>query len=420
MNISLMNFIKINGLAFSLLFASCQSKSQDKASQSFVNESIDKTQITWNPSIDDALAQAKASGKMLFVECYSPTCPVCQSMEPFFKNPEVATKYNSSFINYKLDVGNAEQVKFLNARNIYLPSFPQFLYFDSDGNILHQADVTPDVAIIVKAAETAQNPAIRASSYKEKYDKGDRTLDLLVQLAAFARLTKDTTLAVSAAEDLFKIYPKDQIGTETSWKLTKRCVIDMENGFAKYWFDHAASAAAFEKKDGHAGNENNVLGGIIQSSLYSPRGQNYGTSKLNLVKQYMAKTGAGQYVENVTWEFDIKALIREGKPEQALAIGEKMAAKFGENGQSMVYITKIFNDFYPNKNYAPKATAWLNKAKGLLKEDKYLAEYYFESAKLSQKAGDIAKAKTDAQQARTLAAKAQVDLTKFTTLIDKL
>jgi thiol-disulfide isomerase/thioredoxin len=420
MNISLMNFIKINGLAFSLLFASCQSKSQDKATQSVVNESIDKTQITWNPSIDDALAQAKASGKMLFVECYSPTCPVCQSIEPFFKNPEIATKYNSSFINYKLDVGNAEQVKFLNARNIYLPSFPQFLYFDSDGNILHQADVSPDVAVIVKAAETAQNPAIRASSYKEKYDKGDRTLDLLVQLAAFARLNKDTTLAVSAAEDLFKIYPKDQMGNETSWKLTKRCVIDMENGFAKYWFDHASTAAAFEKKDGHAGNENNVLGGIIQSSLYSPRGQNYGTSKLNLVKQYMAKAGAGQYVENVTWEFDIKALIREGKTEQALAIGEKMAAKFGENGQSMVYIARVFNDFYPNKNYAPNATAWLNKAKGLLKEDKYLAEYYFESAKLNQKAGDIAKAKANAQQARNLAAKAQIDLTKFTTLIEKL
>ena len=194
----------------------------------------------------------------------------------------------------------------------------------------------------------------------------------------------------------------------------------MENGFAVHWFNNVATAAAFEKKDGHAGNENNILGGIIQSSLYGKRGQNYGTAKLNLVKKYMNLTGAGQYIENVTWEFDVKALIREGKPEQALAIGERIAAKFSTNGQSLVYITRVFNDYYPNKNYAPKASSWLNKAKSLLKEDQYLAEYYFESAKLNQKTGDIAKAKADAQQARNLASKAQVDLTKFSALIEKL
>lgn len=416
-----MNFFKITSLAGVLLFASCQSKSQNSTAQTTATtENIDKTQVTWNPSIDDALAQAKASGKLLFVECYSPTCPVCQSMEPFFKKTEVATKYNSSFINYKLDVGNAEQVKFLNDRNIYLPSFPQFLFFDGDGKIVHQAEVTPDIKTMVTAAETALIPDKRAANYKARYDKGDRTLDLLVQLAAYARLTKDTTLAITAADEVFKIYPKDQLNSETSWKLTKKCVTDMENGFAVHWFNNVATAAAFEKKDGHAGNENNILGGIIQSSLYSQRGQNYGTAKLNLVKKYMSISGAGQYIENVTWEFDIKALIREGKPEQALAIGERMAAKFGANGQSLVYVARVFNDFYPNKNYAPKATAWLNKAKGLLKEDKFLAEYYFESAKLSQKSGDLAKAKADAQQARNLASKAQIDLSKFSALIDKL
>jgi hypothetical protein len=317
-------------------------------------------------------------------------------------------------------VGNADQVKFLNDRNIYLPSFPQFLFFDGDGKIVHQAEVTPDIKTIVTAAETALIPDKRAANYKARYDKGDRTLELLVQLAAYARLTKDTTLAITAADEVFKIYPKDQLNSETSWKLTKKCVTDMENGFAVHWFNNVATAAAFEKKDGHAGNENNILGGIIQSSLYSQRGQNYGTAKLNLVKKYMNLSGAGQYIENVTWEFDLKALIREGKPEQALAIGERMAAKFGANGQSLVYVARVFNDFYPNKNYAPKATAWLNKAKGLLKEDKFLAEYYFESAKLNQKSGDLAKAKADAQQARNLASKAQVDLTKFSALIEKL
>lgn len=414
---SLMYNFRVFGLASAILFASCKGNSQQNNA---ISANIDKTQVTWNTSIDDALAQAKAQNKMLFVECYSPTCPVCISMEPFFKKTEIAQKYNSDFINYKLDVGNAEQVKFLNSKNIWLPSFPQFLYFDSDGNLVHQADVVTEVKSFIEAANMAQNIEKRAGNYKKRFDSGERNMDLLVNYSAFCRLTKDTLNNLIAANELFKIYPKDQLGSEMSWKLTKKCIADIENGFSTYWFDHVAQAAAFEKKDGHEGVENNILGGIIQSSLYSPRGRKYGSDKIALVKKYMAKTGAGQYIDGVTWEFETMALIREGKAPQTLAIGDKMVAKYAQNGQSLVYVTKVFNDYYPDKGYVAKAKTWLAKAKPSIKENKYLAEYFFESARLNQKAGNLVAAKADAQQARNLASLAQVDLAKFTDLLNKL
>ena len=415
------NSLKICCIALLLVFSSCQSKSQEGASKSNTPlENINKNEITWNPSIDDALAQAKSTGKILFVECYSPTCPICLSLEPFFKKTEIATKFNSNFINYKLDVGNAEQVKFLNARNIWLPSFPQFLFFDENGTIIHQAEVVAENKSFLAAADAALNPENRASGFKKKFDNGDRSLDLLVALSSYARVTRDTLTNLSAAEELFKIYPKDQLNSETSWKLTKKCVGDIDNGFAKHWFNNVATATAFEKKDGHVGNENNILGGIIQNSLYSPRGRNYNSQKLNQIKQLMAKAGAGQYADGVTWEFETAALIKEGKPEAALVIGDKIAAKYIANGQSLVYITKVFNDKYPNKNYGTKAGVWMAKAKPLLNEDKYLAEYYFESARLNKNIGNAAVAKKDAQEARNLAIKAQLDLTRFTALLGSI
>lgn len=417
----ILNSLKIYFIALLLIFSSCQSKSQEGSSKSTVSiENINKNEITWNPSIDEALAQAKSSGKLLFVECYSPTCPICISLEPFFKKPEIATKYNSSFVNYKLDVGNTEQVKFLNARNIWLPSFPQFLFFDGDGKIVHQAEVIAENKSFIAAADGALTPEKRASSFKNKFKNGDRTLDLLVALASYARVTRDTLTNLSAAEELFKIYPKDQLNSETSWKLTKKCVGDIDNGFAKHWFNNVSTATAFEKKDGHVGNENNILGGIIQNSLYSPRGKNYSSQKLNQVKQLMEKAGAGQYAEGVTWEFETAALIKEGKPEAALVIGDKIAAKYIANGQSLVYITKVFNDKYPNKNYGTKASIWMAKAKPLLNDDKVLAEYYFESARLNKNIGNAAAAKKDAQEARNLATKAQLDLGRFTALLGSM
>ncbi|MCA0364356.1 MAG: thioredoxin family protein [Bacteroidetes bacterium] len=396
--------------------SSCHSQTQKNTE----NVIIDKTKVTWNPSIDDALAQAKAQGKVLFVECFSPTCPVCQSMEPFFKNAEVATKYNTDFINYKLDVGNAEQVKFLNARNIWLPSFPQFLFFDSDGNLVHQAEPAAETKSFLNAAEVAQNPDKRAGNYKKRFDGGERSFDLLVQYAAFCRLTKDTLSNISAANELFKLYPKNELGTEASWKITKKCVSDIDNGFAAYWFNHVPQAASYETKEGHAGGEYHVLGGIIQSSLYSPRGKLYDTKKLALVKDYMVKSGAGQYVDGVTWELESLALIREGKAPQSLVIADKMSKKYEGNGQAQVYITSIFNKNYPDKAYVSKAKAWMAKAKASIKDEKLMAEYYYESAILNKNDGNISQAKADATQARNLASKYQMDLNKYNNLVGSL
>jgi thioredoxin-related protein len=416
---NMLNTIKLAGTLLLLTVLGCQSKTQGTETAT-EQQAINPNEVTWETDINAALQKAKSSNKILFVECYSPTCPVCQKLEPFFKKPEVAKIYNSNFINFKLDVGNAELVKFLNQRNIFLPSFPQFLFFDGDGKLLHQAEVNPDIPSFELAANTAKSPDKRSSSYPDRFKAGERSLDFLTAYASYARVSRDTAANLAAAAELFKAFPQKDLGSELSWKLTKKCVSDIDNGFAKYWFDHASEAAAIEIKEGHDGNEKNILGGIIQSSLYSPRGQKYGTDKINLIKQYMGKAGAAQYADGVTWEFETKALIREGKAAGALNIGKKMAAMYGSNGQSLVYITKVFNDVYPDASYSVTAKGWMQKAKPLIKENNALAEYYYESARLNQKTGDKVTAKTEALQALNLATTAKVNLQKFNLLVSSL
>lgn len=406
-----------------LLFVGCQSKSQDTATgtqQVINNEPIDATQITWNPNIQEALAKAKANNKLLFVECYSPTCPVCQSIEPFFKNAEIAKKYNTNFVNYKLDVGNAEQVKFLNERNIYLPSFPLFLFFDGDGNLVHKDEVSPDTKSIIAAADRATNPATQTKSYKKRFQDGERSLQFLIDYASYTRVVRDTLDNLASANELFKIYDKSKIGSEESWKITKKCVTDIDNGFAKHWFNNVATAAAMETKEGHAGNENNILGGIIQSSIYSPRGKNYTIAQLQQVKTLMGKIGAAQYADGVTWEFEVAANIREGKPANALAVGSKMAKTYATNGAALIYIARVFNDQYPDASYGTTARGWLTSAKTKLTEAKDLAAYYFESARLYKKQGNVAAAKTEAQLAQSKAVEGKLPLDRFSQLLNSL
>ncbi len=410
-----MNY-KIILLATLLIFNGCKGKSQQNASQE--TKTVNTNAVSWYKSIEQAMADAKAQNKMLFVECFTPTCPICMSMEPIFKKPEVIKKYNSDFINYKLDVGIAEQVKFLTSKNIVLASFPQFLYFDANGTLVHQADVVADPKSFITAADNAQNTATRSASFKERFAKGERGLDFLINYAAFARLSKDTLANFAAADEIFKIYPKDQLSSETSWKIAKKCVTDLDNGFAQHWFKNVATAAAFEKKDGHDGAEMNILGTMIQFCLYGQKGKTYSVAKLQEVKKYMGIANAGQYADVATWELEARALIRENRGKDALALGERIFTKFKDNPASLIYIAKVFNDDYKDNTYGPTMKKWLERIKVVVKEETNLVDYYFESARYSKKMGDLEGAKNAATQGRTLAAKLKTDLGRFNDLIN--
>jgi thiol-disulfide isomerase/thioredoxin len=412
---ALMNYKNIF-LVLILIFSGCKGKSQQKTESQA--PTINNTTVNWYKSIDQALADAKAQNKMLFVECFTPTCPVCMSMEPIFKKPEVIKKYNTDFINYKLDVGIAEQVKFLTTKNIVLASFPQFLYFDADGNLVHQADIIADSKSFTTAADNAQNTATRSSSLKNRFTNGERGLDFLINYAAFTRLTKDTLNNFTAADEIFKIYPKDQLSSETSWKITKKCVTDLDNGFAQHWFKNIAKASAFEKKDGHDGSEFNILGTIIQFPLYGPKGKTYSVAKLQEVKRFMGLANAGQYAEVATWELEARALIKENRGKEALALGDKIFTKFKDNVASLLYITKVFNDDYKDPSYATYMKKWLDKIKTMASEDKFKVDYLYESARFSKKMGDIPSAKNQAKEGRSIAAKINADLGKFNAIIE--
>jgi thioredoxin-related protein len=386
-----------------------------------VFHSFSQTKVTWEPDVYKALEKAKASGKLLFVEAYLPTCPACQAVEPNFSNAEVAAKYNDNFVNFKMDVSkNDGPRKFLDERGIRLPSFPHFLFFDGDGNLAHQGEVSPTVASINGVADDAKTPENRSSNYKKRFENGERSINFLVKYGVYTRLMTDTLNNHLVADALYEVFPKEEIGTEMSWAVTKKVVACIDNGFFKYWIDNIPKAAELEKKAGHGGQEMNTLGGIVQSSLFSKEPRSYNSDKINLMRGYMKKIGAGEYADAYLWEYESLAKIREGKKEEALEIGKRTSQKFAQNGASQIFIAKVFTDNYPDKSYVPVALEWLKLAKPLLKENNHVAEYHFELARLNQKQDNAAEAKKNATEALRLAKLAKSDTKKFEALLKEL
>lgn len=383
------------------------------------SSSFAQTKVDWKPEIIEALALAKAEGKLLFVEAYLPTCPACQAVEPIFNNTEVAQLYNTEFVNFKLDLSIDGKRKFLDDKKIYIPSFPQFLFFDGDGNLVHQGEVSPTASSLLEVGKSAANPLERSSSFASKFENGDREFSFLVRYGVFTRVMMDTLNNRKVVDALFEIIPEEEIGTETSWFVTKKVVSFTDNGFFKYWINNLSVAAAYEDKVGHKGQEMQTLGSIVQATLLSQALKYYSFEKLQEMRVYMQKIGAGQYADTYLWENEVMVKIREGKTEDALSIGNKMADNFKGNAPSMIYITKTFTDHFPNTSYIVEAYKWLSTAKSQLKESNYLAEYYYELARLDAKLGKMEEAKKNASEALKLATSAKVDTKKFNELLTR-
>ena len=86
-------------------------------------------------SFQDALKQARAENKKVFVDFYTTWCGPCQLMSKnIFPDDEVGEYFNKYFVNYQI---NAEDKAFLPEVKRYgVAAYPNMLILDTEGNVL--------------------------------------------------------------------------------------------------------------------------------------------------------------------------------------------------------------------------------------------------------------------------------------------
>lgn len=96
-------------------------------------------QIRWGKDLDKALQKAQKEKKKVLVEFMANWCSVCRAMEDStFSNPEVIERA-SHFVPVRIDVDKKKALAekyHANARKYGGVGIPNFLFFDSQGNVL--------------------------------------------------------------------------------------------------------------------------------------------------------------------------------------------------------------------------------------------------------------------------------------------
>ncbi len=210
-------------------------------------------------------AEAKKQNKPIFMDAFTTWCGPCKRMAAnVFPKPEVGEFYNKNFINYKLDMEKGEGPEI--ARMFKVEFYPTYLFFTSDGELMHRASGAKGPEEFIKDGKTAIDPNSNLFGQITRFKKGDR--DPAFVQGFLARLGD---LDPKMQKEVMDSYWKDKKLTEltepANWAIFRDYDNDILGERYKYVLDNRASFYGKIKKDEVDGVLINKAGPQMQAAL---------------------------------------------------------------------------------------------------------------------------------------------------------
>jgi thiol-disulfide isomerase/thioredoxin len=320
--------------------------------------------INWVKSnIRTAFDFAKAENHPVFIEVYSPTCHVCQSFAPVLDSYPVGKFYNPKFVSYKLDINTPEAQAFLAKQNIWIPSLPMFLYFDKNVHLIHIAVMGEGMnsdQTVVNAAGVALDTDKRFDGYNERYAKGDRNPNFLIDYAFFSRITKDTLTNMKVMNEYVKTQSPSTYNNATNLAVLQKIIMDSDNALFKHLMVNYQSI--YQK------NDKNVIKAtaenILMSSLYCSRAINYSVQRIHQIQQDLLKIGIDKKsVENRTLVPELNVLFKQNQAGAAIIRIEKYIKEANAGPKEYEFLSKFVKTRTKDTIALAKANEWAKKSK---------------------------------------------------------
>ncbi|MEZ4933926.1 MAG: thioredoxin family protein [Saprospiraceae bacterium] len=182
----------------------------------------------------EILAKAKKENKLVFVDAYATWCGPCKMMErDVFSQKEAGDYYNAKFVNAKVDMEKGEGIGL--ARDFGVMAYPTLIFVNSSGEVVHRAVGYHNTDQLLELGEAALDPSRNMGSIATKYEAGDRSPELLYNLA-FAKLDAMDGTYEEVAEEYLKT--QSDWNTKENREFIYRMVNSLDSDMAKHIVDH--------------------------------------------------------------------------------------------------------------------------------------------------------------------------------------
>jgi thiol-disulfide isomerase/thioredoxin len=218
----------------------------------------------------DALAKAKAEGKLIFMDCYTTWCGPCKMLtNNTFPDPTLGAYFNQRYINLKMDMEKGEGPE-LQAQ-FGVRAYPTLLWIDGNGAVKHRAMGYMDPNGLMAQAQSIVSPVpVEYEEMSAKFSKGERSTDFL---ADYLNVLKTGGLPY---DSIFEIYIDKLSASDLKNEKNTALIYQFTNSLQspglpqlmrnKAYFVNKNTAEIFDKKiKGIA--ENAIKEGVVKKDL---------------------------------------------------------------------------------------------------------------------------------------------------------
>jgi len=364
-----------------------------------------------NGTFAEILAKAKKEKKLVFLDAYASWCGPCKLMEKnIFTLKSVSDYYNTNFINAHFDMEKGEGREI--AQKFGIRSYPTYLFLNGNGELILKNYGYMEESNFLQIAKEANDPENIKYSLKERFEKGEKDPDFLINTMRqsidtdfdFAQKVSERYFQNKKAED----YNQDDVGMLLFF------IRSVDDANYKIFQNQKPQILKFISEKVYTEFDNNIkISKILEKSLDSEnqiiKDDYFYTNAIPLVGK--------QEAENALNRMKIHFYPTVGKYGEY----EKAALEYYKNPDDADYnellkAAWIFSEYVQNKTSLKKAQEWAEKC--VMKQE--TAENTYILAKLYMQTGNKEAAKMYAEISKNLAVQRGADSSVVDALLNEL
>ena len=249
---------------------------------------------TWT----EVLAAAKEQNKYIFVDAFADWCVPCKWMtKNVFPTEEAGKFYNEHFIVYKLDMEKGEGVDF--AKKYKVKVYPSYLFFNSDGELVHRTVGSKPVDKFIEDGKNALNTDMQLMTLNKKYDEGDRSEQFLYNYAfALSNAYQDQMKIAEVTTAYLDTQKDEDLTNEKNWKVIDKLLYNINSHAFKYLEENKDK---FSSKYGEEKVDKKILNTKIEYYKFMKDWDEYAKTAVNFADKYAKDDW--QMLNGFAWDF---------------------------------------------------------------------------------------------------------------------
>lgn len=233
-------------------------------------------------SFTNALAKAKDTKKLVFVDCYTTWCGPCRRLaKEVFPQKSVGDYFSKTFVALQMDMEKGEGVSY--RKNWDVNAFPTLIVFDADGKERGRALGFFNSQQLIDTLRKIVSRDVQSEA-KSEYEKGVRSTPVIK--AYVDELVKEgkENSAVSIVSDFLNANPSRILSDSTAYALFCRFVTDPHTPCFLWAYSHKDDLMKAKGKESTEKMEN--VWRFWCKQTYNYDGQNFKGYDLDKMRDY--------------------------------------------------------------------------------------------------------------------------------------